>query len=130
MSAEAGLARWHAVVESGDPTALAALVADDAVFCSPIVYAPQRGKDLTITYLTAAFHVLVPNGFHYVREIVGERDAALEFVAEIDGVHVNGIDLIHWNGDGLIDDFKVMVRPMKAIDLLRTLMMAQLAGAR
>jgi len=128
MTATAGLARWHRVLESRDPGALAGLVAEDAVFCSPIVHTPQRGKDLTIFYLTAAFHVLVPNGFRYVREIVAEDDAALEFTAEIEGIHVNGIDLIHWNASGQIDDFKVMIRPLKAINLLHRLMGEQLAA--
>jgi hypothetical protein len=130
MSTPSTIVRWHAVLESRDPAALADLVADDAVFHSPVVHTPQRGKDLTVFYLTAAFHVLVPNGFRYVREIVGERDAALEFTAEIDGIHVNGVDLIHWNADGLIDDFTVMVRPLKAINLLHRLMAEQLGAAR
>jgi hypothetical protein len=124
------IARWHAVLESRDPAALADLIAEDAVFSSPIVHTPQRGKALTVLYLTAAFHVLVPNDFRYVREIVGERDAALEFTAEIDGIQVNGVDLIHWNAEGLIDDFKVMVRPLKAIELLHRLMGERLAAAR
>jgi len=128
VTVSAAVERWHHVLESRDPAALADLVAEDAVFCSPIVHTPQHGKDLTLFYLTAAFHVLVPNGFRYVREIVGERDAALEFTAEIDGIHVNGVDLIHWNADGLIDDFKVMIRPLKAINLLHHLMREQLGA--
>lgn len=123
------IARWHAVLESGDPSGLADLVAADATFHSPVVHTPQRGKDLTVGYLTAAFHVLVPNGFRYVREIVGPRDAALEFTAEIDGIHVNGVDLIHWNAEGLIDDFTVMVRPLKAVNLLHRLMAERLGAA-
>lgn len=130
MSVPEPIRRWHEVLRSGDTTALADLVADDAVFFSPVVHTPQRGKEITIFYLVAAYHVLVPNGFRYVREIVGEHDAALEFTAEIDGIHVNGVDLIHWNEAGRIDDFKVLVRPLKAINLLHRLMGEQLAAAR
>lgn len=129
MSRPRALARWHAVLESRDPAGLVDLIAEEAVFSSPIVHTPQRGKALTVLYLTAAFHVLVPHDFRYVREIVGEHDAALEFTAEIDGIHVNGVDLIHWNAAGLIDDFKVMVRPLKAIQLLHRLMGERLAAA-
>jgi hypothetical protein len=116
------VARWHALVEGRNLAGLDDVIADGAVFHSPVVHTPQEGKAITIFYLTAAFHVLLDQGFRYVREVVGPRDAVLEFVAEIDGIHVNGVDMIHWNADGKIDDFKVMVRPMKAINLLFRLM--------
>ena len=88
------------------------------MFHSPVVHTPQKGRILTRRYLTAAMHVLAGGDFRYVREIVGETDALLEFCVEIDGITVNGVDLIHWNGDGLIDDFKVLIRPLKAIELV------------
>lgn len=113
---------WHAMLASQDLTRLDELLADDAVFHSPIVHTPQRGKAITAMYLTAAYHVLFTSGFRYVREIVGEFDAALEFTAEIDGLHVNGVDLIRWNAQGRITDFKVMIRPLKAVNLLHSLM--------
>ena len=94
----------------------------DAVFHSPIVHAPQRGKAVTTLYLTAAYHVLIASGFRYVRKVVSDTDAVLEFTAEIDGIHVNGVDMIHWNAEGKIDDFKVMIRPLKAVNLLHGLM--------
>jgi hypothetical protein len=109
------LERWHAVVKSRDPQALAALLADDVVFHSPVVHTPQRGKAVTLQYLMGAMHVLNTADFRYLRQIAGERDAVLEFVTEIDGIEVNGIDLIRWGDDGRITDFKVMVRPLKAI---------------
>ncbi|MCX5747417.1 MAG: nuclear transport factor 2 family protein [Proteobacteria bacterium] len=121
------IARWHEVVRTGDAGALAALLADDAVFHSPIVHAPQLGKALTQMYLMGAFHVFVNDTFRYVREVVGARDAALEFECTIDGIHVNGVDLIAWNDDGLIVSFKVMVRPLKAIELIHQKMRALLA---
>lgn len=114
--------RWHALVESKDPAALDALLDEDAVFHSPIVHTPQRGKALVTMYLTAAMHVLVNNDFRYVREVVGARDAVLEFTATVDGIHVNGVDMFHWTEDGRIDDFKVMIRPLKAVNLLHGLM--------
>ncbi len=109
------LERWHAVVQSRDPQALAALLADDVVFHSPVVHTPQRGKAITLQYLMGAMHVLNTAHFRYLRQIAGERDAVLEFMTEIDGIEVNGIDLIRWGDDGRIVDFKVMVRPLKAI---------------
>ncbi len=112
------LAAWHALVRSRDAAALDALLADDVVFHSPVVHTPQRGKAITAKYLHGALHVLGTAHFRYVREIAGERDAVLEFETEIDGIHVNGIDLIRWGDDGRIVDFKVMVRPLKAVNAL------------
>jgi hypothetical protein len=114
--------RWHAVIESRDLSRLDDLLAEDVVFHSPVVHTPQRGKALTIMYLTGAYNVLVGPSFRYVREVVSDTDAVLEFQAEIDGIHVNGIDMFHWNADGRIDDFKVMIRPLKAINLMHGLM--------
>lgn len=116
------LQRWHALVAGRDIEQLDQLLADDAVFHSPVVHTPQRGKQLVKLYLTAAFHVLLNSSFHYVREVVGERDAVLEFTAEVDGIHINGVDMIRWNAAGQIEDFKVMIRPLKAINLLHGLM--------
>ena len=109
---------WHRLVKTHDAAGLDQLLAEDAVFHSPVVHTPQRGKTLTKAYLAAAFQVFFNPSFHYVREIVGQMDAMLEFETEIDGIVVNGVDLIHWNEAGRIDDFKVMIRPLKAIDLV------------
>lgn len=112
------LASWHRMVRENDPFGIEALLAEDAVFHSPVVHTPQRGRKLTARYLTAAFHVFFNPTFRYVREIVGDRDAMLEFETEIDGVLVNGVDLIKWNDTGQIIEFKVMLRPLKAINLI------------
>lgn len=109
---------WHRLVRTRDVAGLPALLADDAVFHSPVVHAPQRGKALTAWYLGAAFQVFFNDRFRYVREIVGEHDALLEFETEIDGIQVNGVDLMRWDADGRIVDFKVMLRPLKAINLI------------
>ena len=109
---------WHQLLNRRDTTGLENLLADDAVFHSPIVHTPQRGKDVTALYLSAAFQVLVNDSFHYVREVEGANDAVLEFAVVIDGVQVNGVDMIRWNEEGKITDFKVMLRPLKAINLI------------
>jgi hypothetical protein len=114
--------RWHALLESRDLSRLDDLLAENVVFHSPVVHTPQRGKVLTTMYLTGASSVFFNSAFHYVREVVSDTDAVLEFEAEIDGIHINGVDMFHWNEEGKIDDFKVMVRPLKAINLLHSLM--------
>ncbi len=122
------LAAWHAIVASRDPSALDTLLADDVVFHSPVVHTPQHGKAITRAYLSAALHVFLTPGFRYVREIVGEHDAVLEFETEIDGVAVNGVDMMSWNAEGRITSFKVMVRPLKAINAVHQKMAAMLAA--
>jgi hypothetical protein len=119
------LASWHALVESRDPAALDALLHEDVVFYSPVVHGAQPGKAITKMYLQAALHVLANDSFRYVRELTDGQGAVLEFEVEIDGVFVNGVDLIKWNDEGKIEEFKVMLRPMKAINLIRE-KMAQL----
>ncbi len=109
---------WHSILESRDVTRLSELIADDAVFHSPIVHTPQKGKDLVILYLTGAFHVLSSDSFQYVREVVADNEAVLEFECDVDGIHVNGVDLIRSNDAGQIVDFKVLIRPLKAVNKL------------
>lgn len=88
---------WHQVVEERNAAGLDALLADEVVFYSPVVYTPQVGKPITAMYLAAALHVFGNDTFRYVREVRGEHDAVLEFLVEIDGVSVNGVDMIRWN---------------------------------
>lgn len=120
------IAAWHRIVETRARDELNRWLADDAVFHSPIVHTPQRGKALVMAYLSAALDVLASEHFHYVREIVGPHDALLEFETVIDGIAVNGIDLIRWNDEGRAIDFKVMVRPLKAIQIVHQRMAAKL----
>lgn len=122
------LALWHDIVATRDPTRLSALLARDVVFHSPVVHTPQAGRPIVTRYLAAAIEVFGNATFRYVREVVGERDAALEFTVEIDGVEVNGVDLIRWDDDSRIVDFKVMVRPLKAINLVHRRMGELLAS--
>jgi hypothetical protein len=113
---------WHQLISERNVAALDEVLADDVVFHSPVVHSPQNGRQLAKTYLSAAIVVLGNSDFAYVREVVGESDAVLEFTCEINGTHINGVDMIHWNADGKIDDFKVMIRPLKAVNLLHGLM--------
>ena len=129
MSRLTPLDAWHRMVRTNDATGLAALVAEDAVFHSPVVHSAQRGRKLTVMYLSAAFQVFFNPTFRYVREIVGPSDAMLEFETEIDGVLVNGVDIIQWNDAGLITGFKVMIRPLKGINVIHQKMAAMLQAA-
>lgn len=131
MTHPAALATWHRLMRERNAAGLPALLAEDSVFHSPVVHTPQRGRAIVAGYLTAAFHVLGNHSFRYVREIVGAHDAVLEFETTVDGIVINGVDLIRWNDAGQITDFKVMVRPLKAINLLHQKMaqMLQQMGA-
>jgi len=126
MASKGAIHDWHAIVRDPSPEALDALLAEDVVFHSPVVHTPQRGRALAKLYLMGAFQVLAAPAserrFRYVREIVGERDAVLEFTTEIDGLTINGVDLIRWDDDGRIVDFKVMIRPLKAIQAVHAAM--------
>ena len=124
------LATWHRLVRTQDSSGLDALLAEDAVFYSPVVHTPQRGKRLVAGYLSAAFRVFFSPSFRYVREIEGASEAVLEFETEVDGVLVNGVDLIKWNDAGQIVEFKVMLRPLKAINVIHQRMAAMLQSER
>ena len=121
---------WHGLVEANDPSGLDDLLADDVVFISPVVHTPQHGKAIAKAYLSAAFQVFFNPSFRYVREILGPSDAMLEFETEIDGVLVNGVDLIKWNDAHQIIEFKVMLRPLKAVNVIHERMGAMLAASR
>jgi len=120
------IAAWHRLVDERNVAALDSLLSDQVVFYSPIVFKPQPGKAITVQFLSAALHVLVNDSFRYVREIVGNRDAVLEFAVEINGIVVNGVDMIRWDDTGRIVEFKVMLRPLMAIQLIHQKMAALL----
>jgi SnoaL-like domain len=121
------IARWIDIIESGRPSELEGMLAEDAVFYSPAVFSPQEGRDTTLAYLTAAAKVFSDTHFHYVEKWYGERSAILEFAATIDGKYVNGIDMIHWNDAEQIVSVKVMVRPFKGLQALMSKMAELLA---
>jgi ketosteroid isomerase-like protein len=120
------VAQWHNLVTNRDTAALDAILADNAVFHSPILHAPQVGKEITTLYLSAALTVFYNDTFKYVREVVSGQDAVLEFQVVIDGIIVNGIDMMTCDSAGQIIDFKVMLRPLKAVHLIQQKMMAML----
>jgi SnoaL-like domain len=123
------LERWYAYVKSHDPVALRDLLHPDVVFESPVVHTPQRGRDTTFKYLSSALKVLGGPSFAYVGEWKNRDGAVLEFETEIGGIIVNGVDIIRFADDGRIIHFKVMVRPLKAINLLHRMMGEELAKA-
>ena len=128
MSARAGLKRWHTVIETGSKRDdIEEMLHEDAVFHSPVVHTPQVGRAIVTEYLVAAGQTLGNAAFRYVRELVDGDTALLEFETEMDGVHVNGIDLIRFDTGGKIIDFKVMIRPLKAVNKVWEQMAAQLS---
>lgn len=128
---EAFLPKWHAQFGAKLKDGLADLIAEDAVFFSPIVFKGQEGKALVHMYLSAAGMTFAGDGeltdrFRYVKEVASGNQAVLEFECEVDGVLINGVDIITVNDAGLITEFKVMIRPMRAIELMRAKMAAML----
>ena len=120
---------WHEFVRTKDSSAFSETLADNVSFHSPVVHTPQVGKTITLIYLQAAHDVLSGGCFSYTRELLGENDAILEFTAEIKGIQINGVDMIHWQDDGLITEFKVMIRPLKAVNMIHQEMAARLQAA-
>lgn len=117
---------WHRIVRERDIDALDELLADDVVFYSPVVHTPQRGRPITAMYLAAAVVVFGNETFRYVREWRNTNEAVLEFLVTIDGIEVNGVDMIRWDDAGRIVEFKVMLRPLKAVNLIHQKMGAML----
>tara|TARA_B100000378_G_scaffold46187_1_gene34584 strand:+ start:13834 stop:14235 length:402 start_codon:yes stop_codon:yes gene_type:complete len=124
-----GLAEWHTLATAPDPDRLARLVAQDAVFHSPVVHTPQEGRALVVSYLSAAAATLGQGEFRYVRELVDAQNVMLEFTCVLDGIQVNGVDIIHFDEAGKIADFKVMIRPIKAVNKVWEMMAAELEKA-
>ena len=122
-----GLDRWYGFIKSHDRAELKAMLHPDVVFESPVVHTPQHGADITYKYLSSAIKVLNGESFRYLGEWRGDNSAVLEFATEIDGITINGVDIIKFTDDGRIIHFKVMVRPLKAMNLLHRLMGEQLA---
>lgn len=113
-----GLDKWYGYMRSHDRAALWDLLHPDAVFESPVVHTPQRGRDIVFKYLSSAEKVLGGPDFSYVGEWRSDNGAVLEFERVIDGIKINGVDIITFDAEGHITHFKVMVRPLKAVNLL------------
>jgi len=123
------LEAWYEFASTKNSELFKNVLADNVCFHSPVVHTPQVGRDITLLYLESAHDVLANSSFSYQRELVGEFDAVLEFNAEVKGILVNGVDMISWNKEGKITEFKVMLRPLKAINIIHQEMGARLQAA-
>ena len=113
---------WHLVVESGDMNLLDEILDEDCIFYSPVVFSPQAGKEITKKYLSAAAIVFADETFKYTKEIESAKIACLEFELVLKEIKINGIDIISWKDDGKITEFKVMLRPLQAGELIHKYM--------
>ncbi|HTZ94651.1 MAG TPA: nuclear transport factor 2 family protein [Streptosporangiaceae bacterium] len=125
----AALRTWHEIAAAQDPALLDDLLADDVEFRSPAVFAPQKGKALTALYLSGALVVLGPS-LRYVGEWYDDSSAVLEFEATLDGLYVQGVDMLRWNAAGKLVSFTVMVRPLRGLEKLIELMARQLTASQ
>jgi hypothetical protein len=121
--------RWIDIIDNHRPEQLDDLLAEDAVFYSPAVFTPQEGKAKTAMYLRAAEKMFSGTDFRYIGQWFGEQSAVLEFTATIDGMYVDGIDMITWNDDDKIVSFKVMMRPFQALQVIMPKMAELLAAS-
>ncbi|KEO89457.1 hypothetical protein EH31_12490 [Erythrobacter longus] len=122
-----GLKHWHEVLAGGSTMeGLSSILHEDVVFHSPVVHTPQRGRKITTAYLAAAGKTLGNDSFEYLREVVSGTSAVLEFRTVMGGIEVNGVDIITFDDDGKITDFKVMVRPLQAVNKVWEMMGTQL----
>tara|TARA_B100000470_G_scaffold200617_1_gene172406 strand:+ start:267 stop:656 length:390 start_codon:yes stop_codon:yes gene_type:complete len=124
------ITKWHEVVSTKNYQLLEEILDDNVIFYSPVVFTPQKGKEVTKIYLSAAAEVFEGNSFSYVRELIKDNEAALEFELELDQIKVNGVDLITWNHEKRITEFKVFIRPLQAVNALHQKMGAMLESAK
>lgn len=117
---------WHAMIENKAVDNIASLLADDVTLFSPVIHTPIQGKKMVSLYLTAAFHTFLNGTFNYDRTFNANKAAVLEFSLRINEIDINGIDMITWNEAGKITEFKVMIRPYKALNMINDLMTAML----
>ena len=117
---------WHEVVKNRDYNLLESILADDIIFYSPVVYTPQKGKQLALQYLMAASEVFNSSSFKYDKEVIGSSNASLEFSLTLDNTDINGIDLISWDESGKILEFKVFIRPLQGVNMIHKLMQGML----
>ena len=118
--------KWHKVIETDNLELLKDIIADNAIFSSPVVFKPMEGKEITMMYLHAAGESFNMEKFEYTKEIHDDMNSVLEFETFIDEISVNGVDMIEWNEDGKISNFKVMIRPYKAVQKVQEKMIEAL----
>ena len=122
--------KWHAYMDAPSAQALDDMLHEDCVFISPVVFTPQKGKAMTMKYLLAAGQVFDGTKFRYKKQTIADNRMILEFESEMGGKYVNGVDIIDFDDHGLITEFKVMVRPLQAVNMLWEKMGAQLEAAK
>jgi len=128
------IARWHRYMRGDSPGGLDELLADEVVFHSPVVFTPQRGREITTRYLEAAADALAgdadgPAGaFRYTKQVVAGDTAVLEFETTVQGKYVNGVDIVRCDDAGRIVEFRVMLRPLQAISAVHEEMGRRLAA--
>jgi hypothetical protein len=120
------LNKWHTLIENNAVSDISTLLADDVTLFSPVIHTPIKGKEMVSLYLTAAFHTFLNGTFTYNCEFSGDNAAVLEFSLVIQEIDINGIDMITWNDAGKITEFKVMIRPYKALNMINEQMTAML----
>lgn len=118
--------KWHDLIDNDDLEKLDAILAEDTMFSSPVVFTPMEGKEITKMYLFAAGQSFNMEKFSYTKEIHDGMNSVLEFETYIDDISVNGVDMIEWNEDGKISNFKVMIRPFKAVQKVQEKMVEAL----
>jgi len=114
--------KWHQVVQEKNFELLESILDDSVVFYSPVVFHPQKGKEITLKYLSAVATLFNVESFTYTHELITENMASLEFELELDGVYINGLDLITWNDEQKITEFKVFIRPLQGLNALHKMM--------
>ena len=122
------LSAWHEVVANQNHKLLKSILSENVIFYSPVVFTPQKGRDITYLYLMAAAQVFNNKSFTYTKEILNNNHATLEFELVIEGIEINGIDLITWNEQGLIIEFKVFIRPIQGVNVIHKMMQTMLAN--
>ena len=121
---EQAIKKWHSFISTGQHNILDELLADDVEFYSPVVFKPQKGKAITKMYLTTAAATFsggkgaISDNFHYTKEVLMDNYAILEFESELEGIYINGVDIITFNENGQITEFKVMMRPIQAVNAM------------
>ncbi|MDB2544367.1 nuclear transport factor 2 family protein [Woeseiaceae bacterium] len=114
--------KWHQVVQEKNFELLESILDDSVVFYSPVVFTPQKGKKITLMYLSSVAMVFNVDSFSYTHEVIDGNIASLEFELELEGIHINGLDLITWNKDQKITEFKVFIRPLQGLNALHKMM--------
>jgi len=113
-----GLDTWHKFVNERNIHELNSFISDDVTLFSPVVFKPIKGKFMVTMYLQAAAEIIANDNFKYVREVVDKQNAILEFETEINGLSVNGVDMLQFTKDGKLKEIKVMIRPIKGVNVV------------